>query len=581
MFKPVSRVLILVGVLQGAVLWWLWHAHEHHLWPATEPMCLGGILWAALAVPFTWYLSECTGLPTRRRAVLVGGVGLAYALFGVYAGWMGTPLNALEKSAPPAAFGEVLAALAAVFVLLPLVSAWEPVARRWNYPRLFELAWRNALLCVSVAVLTGLFWAVLYAGATLMSSLGLKFIRELIEEPIFVFPVTGMVVGAIFANGLARASMLDNLRRFWLALNAWLLPLLLGFSVMWVVALPFTGLAELFATRNAAFYLLWFAVLAVKFLNAAWQDGREAAAFPPLLANLARLAWPSLLLVTGVAAWALAQRVVQYGWTEDRVWACFVSLLAMAYAAGYSLSLLPRFRARGWMATVGATNIGVALLALICLVLLVSPLADPRRLAVNSQVARLHAGEFSAEAFDYRYLRFEAGRWGQLALRDLSLETGDARTADIAGRAKQMLARTERYGDDGEPLAQEPARQRIRVLPAGGALEEALLERLRRPGNWREGYCLSADRRCTAWLHDFNGDGRHEVLLVSHAEDQTGHALLYAKQASGWALVSVYDNGMPMKELLDAIEQEKFKTVPPEWPDLMLGNKRVRVNGPD
>ena len=135
-----SRPMMLIGTIQGALLWWLWHAHANNAWPSNAPMWQGAILWLVLAVPAAFYLSENSGFSRMRRAVLLGAVAVGYALFGAYAGWMGMPLETLEHSGPPAAFGQVLAALTLGFMLVPLVAAWDASQRRWHYPHLFEQA---------------------------------------------------------------------------------------------------------------------------------------------------------------------------------------------------------------------------------------------------------------------------------------------------------------------------------------------------------------------------------------------------------------------------------------------------------
>lgn len=591
-----SRPMILIGTLQGALLWWLWHAHANNAWPSSAPMWEGAILWLVLAVPAAFYLSENSGLSRMRRAVLLGAVAVGYALFGAYAGWMGLPLETLEHSGPPAAFGQVLAALILGFMLVPLVAAWDASQRRWHYPQLFEQAWRNGLLGASVIALVMLFWGVLWAGAMLMKSLGLSFIKELISEPIFAFPVTGMVMGAVFAQGHARADMLINLRRYWLALNTWLLPLLLVFGVMWVVALPFTGLEPLFSTRHAAYILLWFTALAVLFINAAWQDGDNGSAgnmpYPYWLAQCVRVAWLTLVPVTIVAGWALYLRIAQYGWTEDRVWATFIWLHAFAYATGYSVSVfsrwLPRLRGRGWMASIGPANVAVALLGVTSLILLVSPVADPRRLAVNDQVARLLSGAVTPQEFDYRYLRFQSGRWGLLALKELGNGKGDARTADIAGRARQILAQKSPYGRDADNdvaskgLSRDDARARIQVLPAGMNVSDALLDTLRNPAaDDRTRQCLRPDKNCTAWLHDFNSDGRNEALLLVTYGDHNAswtQALLFAESDKGWAFAAEYNSNVAMQDWRQSIEAQQITIVKPEWPELVVKEKRLRVS---
>ncbi|HEX4869227.1 MAG TPA: DUF4153 domain-containing protein [Moraxellaceae bacterium] len=595
---PASRPMVLVGALQGLVLWWLWRASEDQVWPATAPMLLGALLWAAIAVPAAYYLSENSGMPRARRRLLLLVVGAVYAGLGAYAGWMGAPLDADDQArrliGHSNAFGQILGAMVMGFMGLTLAAGWQRATRRFDYPQLFVIAWRNAMLAASVAVLTQLFWAVLFSGAWLMKSIGLHFISELIQKPIFAFPVTGMVVGGAFAVGHSRAELLVHLRRYWLALNAWLLPLLLLFGVMWVAMLPVTGLEPLFATRNAAFTLLWFAALAVSFLNCAWQDGEDAPHYPRWLARLLAPAWLTLLFVAGIAGWALWQRIDQYGLTEDRAWGAFVWLLAMGYAVGYSASVLPsllprawRERARArWFATVAPTNIAMALVAVACLALLTSPALDPRRLGVDSQLARLQRGDVAPADFDYRYLHWDSGQWGRQALQQLAQATGTPRDVAIAGFARAELARKSRWGDDidahNAPTAAD-LRARLTVLSApgdkGAALPESLVDFLRQPGDrYNAPDCHEPGHQCAVWLHDFNTDGVADALVLdSEGQDDGVNVHLLTPDKKRWRQVDQFCCRQTLAAWSAAIARGEVTTVAPEWPDIRMGEKRFRV----
>lgn len=595
---PASRPLMLVGALQGVVLWFLWHAADTPHWPQGVPLLMGALLWAALAVPAAVYLSENAGLGRNRRLQLVLGVGALYLFFGAYAGWLGDPLDAMERQprliGPYGSFAHVLAALVLGFILVPLVAGREH--GRWHYPKLFQLAWRNALLGASVVAITGLFWAVLYAGAMLMKSLGLHFVFELIREPVFAFPVTGIVVGAVFAQGHARAELLANLRHYWLALNAWLLPLLLGFGVMWVVALPLTGLDVLLGTRSAAFILLWFAALAVHFINCAWQDGRHELTYPRWLAECVRYAWITLPVLTAVAGWALWLRIDQYGLTEERIWAVFIWLLAAGYALGYAVSLLPVLQRRvmpnsdaeTWMGSVASTNILMALITLVCLGLLASPVADPRRLAVNDQVARLLNDQVAPAEFDYGYLRWRADRWGTRALQQLASARGDARTADIAARARQSLAQTNRWGGPEQPnanavLTRDEARRRIRQLQGPGVtpvLPDSLVDSLRMQKRKSATTCLHPQHVCSVWMQDFNEDGQPEALVMvaySTGSNAPADARLFAQYGEDWRAVGDIHGMGTLTAWEEGIRSGKIRLLQPDWMDVELNGQRKSI----
>jgi len=355
MTVPLKSLFALIGTLQGFVLWWLWHADKFHQWPASEPMAFVALLYAVVAAPLAVYwMQGVEGLCGRRRGVAVAVYALGYAALGAYSAWAADPAPDDIGLHPP----HVLAAIVLGFVSLSLLCGFDFPARRWRYTRLFQYTWRNGILSATAAAMTGAVWTVLYAGAALMGLIQVKWVLELIQEPVFGFPVTGLVVAGAFALGLARTAMTEAIRRFWLSMSSWLLLLILFFGVMWVLWVPFTGLEALFSTKHAAFMMLWFSALAVKFANCAYQDGEIVWPYPRWLSLATQAAWLSLLPVVAIAWWALDLRVAQYGWSEDRLWAALVATVALIYAVGYALSWL---RSGRWMAAIASTNIVAAL----------------------------------------------------------------------------------------------------------------------------------------------------------------------------------------------------------------------------
>jgi hypothetical protein len=607
-----SRSLIAVGALQGLLLWWLWQSTEAGQWPSTQPVLLDAMLWCVLALPLAVYLSHDTAMPAPRRGVLLTLVAVGYALLGGFAAWAADTGLSVEEGrslfSVKGSFQQTLGTIVFGFVLVPLVAGWSPATRRWDYARLFEVAWRNGVLCFSVAVLVGVFWMVLFAGSMLMDSIGLSFVKDLISESFFAIPATCIMASLAFSLGLARADMLMSLRRFWLSLTGWFLPLLLAFALMWVAALPFTGVQPLFKTQSAAFVLMWFAVLCVKFINSAWQDGREAALYPQWLATGVRAAWLTVPVVMAIAGWALLERVLQYGWTEGRIWAAFVWLLLSAYALGYALSQWPALARRGWMASIGTTNVAVALVMLLGLALLIGPVADPRRLAVTEQVDRLQQGKTTPEEFDYRYLRWSAGRWGVQALQQLSEAKGDARMADIASRAQQTMSEGDRYGNvNVASLGADAVRRRVRVLPQGASLDESFVNYLQaNRADWRMSQCLESKMVCVVWLHDLDADGQDEALLITaHNKSAGAQVSLHVRSAGLWQGVGDVNNRrfvpatgqanatvtpgggtsnpyakepLSLDTWLQAIEAGKVQLAKPRWPDLQINEQPMAVN---
>ena len=591
----INRWLLLVGALQGWALWGLWKARELKVWPSADPVSERTLLYVALALPLTFYFTQnLAGLARARRIRILLGIGLVFALLGGYSGWAENVVVDLSDSIwriPPARPSDLLAAGILGFVVIPLLAHFDSASRRWPYHSLFETAWRNALMTASSGAMVGVFWIVLFAGAMLMKSIGLNFVFDLIEKSIFSIPATGIAFGAAFALGLARAEMIVTLRRFWLSVSMWLLPLLLGFAVVWVVALPFTGLDLLFKTHSAGLILLWFLALSINFANAAYQDGTSDAPYGRWLSRALEFAWLALLVIAVVAGWALKLRVDQYGWTEERVWAAFVLAMTSFHTVGYALSLRRR---TGWMADIGRTNIGGALLLSLGLALLLSPLADARKIAVRSQMSRLLNDTTPADKIDYAYLRWEAGRYGRDALERMAAGIEHKDRAMIAAKATQTLAQKERYGNEtgAAALTVEQVRQRLRVLPPGETLSDALIATLQaasepgaHSGNWQERRCLATEVECLVWMIDLDGDGLKEaVVIITKPAWQTGTAIFYRQTTAdrfkfgGTLNLAQGADPKGREKYLADIEAGKVEVVKPRFNDLVIGGRRINVN---
>jgi hypothetical protein len=573
---PFTWIFALTGAVQGWALWGLWKLFESKTWPATEPLVYTGLLYVALAVPLLIYCTQQVDeLSPKVRRVALLCFGLLFAALGAATAWSA----GVDARGLGVRFHDTLVAGVLGFVLLGLFCGFDFEARRWRYERLFYYAWRNGILLVTAAVMTGIFWGVLWAGAALMSLIGVKFVRELITQSLFNFTVTGLVVAASVGLGLVRADMTETIRRYALSIAAWLLPLVLFFAVLWAVALPFTGLDPLFKTRYAAKLMLCFMALAVLFANCAYQDG-EHEAYPDWLARALQGAWLALLVVVAVAWWALGLRVAQYGWSEDRLWAALVAALAAVYALGYALSWLKRER---WMQTMGMTNIAAALLLCVGLLVYVAPPTHVRKLAVAAHLAHVQqavqnkTGEKTPEP-DWNYLRWESGRYGREALQALAAGQGAPAGLGWERKAERLLAETNRYNPHPEKQmnANELA-QKFRVSPQGRSLPESFAQYIRGGDktSWELRHCLQLPRGCNVWMGDLDGDARDELLVFANGWNgavyvQTGQTDQGWRHAGNFSVPGA-------KGSLDAAELDRAQIVPPQWKDLQIQGQHLRV----
>lgn len=559
------------GAVQGWALWGLLKSAEQGVWPATQPMAYAALMFFAIAVPMAVYWTQdIEGLSPRIRGVVVAVVGLLYGSLGGSNAWVaGSERIGLDVLGGSAA----LTALVLGFVGIGLVCGFDFSTRRWRYARLFQYAWRNGILTITAGVMTGTVWVVLYAGAELMKLIDISWVLGLIQKQIFIFPVTGLVVAGAFALGVARATMTETIRRFWLSIASWLLLLVLFFAVVWVAAVPFTGLDALFKTQYAALMMLWFSALAVKFANCAYQDGAVTWPYPRWLSLMAQAAWLGLLPVAAIAWWALGLRVAQYGWTESRLWAALVATLALVYAVGYAWSWRNRSR---WMDNIGRTNLLAAWVLCFGLITFMSPWTHVQRLAVASQMQRVHSG--SAEP-DWDYLRWKSGRFGQDALHVLAAGTGVPAGKTWVKQATEALAQSSRYAHTSLAVTAEDVRAKFAVYPHGKVLPDSFAEYAQsKDVNWQVQTCLTTGNTCSVWLGDMNGDGTNDIVLFDD-KAKFPNAIVLTENSKGWRYAGDAVNPSGARDTpFDASQLSSAETIASEWSDLRVGALRYRFH---
>lgn len=577
------RKLLLVGAMQGWVLWGIWEAREFNIWPHTNLISERSLFYFTLALPLTFYLTESiAGLNHLRRKLTLIFVAALFALLGAYSGWVDH--NSFDQIGndvfPFARPSDLMVAGVLIFVLTPLLVHFNLNSRSWSYHALFETAWRNIILCASAGFLSGLFWMVLFAGSGLLKLIGLSFMHELIQNAIFAIPVSGIVFATAYALTLAKAEMVITLRRFQLSLLAWLLPLLLIFVLVWVLAVPFTGVELLFKTHNAAFILLWSATLCISFVNAAFQDGMSAPPYGKVLSKFLALGWLSVPVVVAVAGWAMWLRIAQHGWTEDRVWGVFVLLMAAIYVVGYATSAI---RSAAWLESIGKTNMWAAVALCSGLIALTTPIADARRIAVNSQMQRLMSQTNGIEKFDFDYLRWHAGKYGHDAL--LALQAGiDHPERDVLiFKAEQVLAKKSHYQADAriKALSVAEAKVRMRALPKNTQLSDKLITAIQAESNdWSLKQCVKTQTQCAVWLVDLNADRALDaVVLVKQEWGDYNVAHVLKNRQGNYQKVGTLrlPRTANFEDLLNQIERGEFKIVAPKWYEIEFSNKRFHV----
>jgi hypothetical protein len=500
--RKAAAIRLAIGLAQGIALFLLQKADESKAWPATAPILYAPLLVCALMVP----LLPLAALSAMRRQALIAWTALAAsltAILAVHAAWTGAEPERLGAGplSPPIFIAAAALLFIAHHLVQPADAARKPVAPYADY---FDLAWTNAIRLFLSLAFTGAFWLLLFLAGALFKLIGVQAIQKLIGETAFAFPATGLMFAAAVHMAVqlteARAGLVRGVRTVGLTLLAWLSPLMVVIAAGFLATLPFTGLAPLWGTKAATALLLAAAAALIILVNAAYQDGIEPPSTIPRWA--ARIAGLLLIPIVILAAYALWLRVNQYGLTPDRVFAGAYLVVAIGFTVGYAVAAL---KPGPWMKTLEPTNLIMAAVCVLLLIALFTPIADPARLSVASQVKRLEGGKVTADKFDFQFLRFDSGRYGRLALERLKAH----HDTEVAKRAGEAAASTEKRYAASEV---RPNFKAMAVYPIGKALPKSFVEQ-----DWSKpsgSNCTGAAMQCPALVADVDADGRAEVLLA-------------------------------------------------------------------
>jgi hypothetical protein len=557
-----------IGVLHGAALYGLTEMAQSSQLPFVKTWMFAALFLSAGLLPFIWLAS----IGSMRRATLAAWTlaitGLIVAATA-HASWR----------LPPAAGEDHLWLALPLTILLfighHLVAAADadgkPVA---NYASYFDIGWKNGVqLALSIAFL-GAFWLLLFLGAGLFELLNISLISEIISKAPFISLASCIVFAIAVHITDVRVSLITGARTMALILLSWLLPLMTLFAIAFLVTLIFTGLTPLWATGQATPMLITAGAVLVVLINAAYQDGDEERTPGTVLKLAVRLAALALVPVALISFYSVWLRVDQYGLTPDRVIALAFVTVGSIYAAGYAVAALWPGR---WMQPLQATNILAAVAWVAVVASMLTPLADPYRLAVEDQVSRLKSGRTTLATFDFDFLKFDAGRYGELALAAMA---NDKASPTVSAAAQTAMKRSGRVMDTAAtPPAMTPDELRagIKVFPVGSTLPASFLQQ-----GWKDipespVQCVrytSPPTGCQARLEDIDRDNRPEVLLrksnyeVQVYRETAGSVWVY----SGKFLTSDCDTANPLDFAASGISITQ-----PAMNDLEFNGRRYRL----
>jgi hypothetical protein len=301
-------------------------------------------------------------------------------------------------------------------------------------------------------------------------------LRNLLDKSWACWMLVGGTLGGVIGLLRDRDRIVGLLQRVVTSILSMLAPALAAGLVLFVLALPFTGLGRLWEQTRATTPILLACVFGAFVLaNAVIGTAPEEEAKSRVLRWSAMALGATMLPLAAVAAISTWLRVAQYGFTPERLWALVFVAIALACALLYLYALVRGREA--WAERLRPANIRLATGICLVALLLATPLADFGAISTRSQVARLESGQVTAQRFDWSALRFDFGASGVAALERLRRE-GSAPT--IRQFAQAALRASNR--SDLQELADDPVPSRppaILVDPAGTPVTPQLLAAVR------------------------------------------------------------------------------------------------------
>lgn len=482
---------------------------DHSPWPLRPAILLAlgigcGIAFAALVLPGNWPQGWTENPARLALGSFVALFGIVFAFTLERTRWAWSLIFALASAAVIAGIAHwsgatlarnsndgwhFVAALLALAIAAPLFqAARDEGSRRFSYMAVHAHAWTNIVLWFAAWAFVLIVVLLTLLLGELFRLIGIELLANAMEESWFVMALVGGGLGAAAGMLRDRDKVLGALQRVVTTVLAVLAPVLAIGLLLFVLALPFTGLEPLWRQTSATTPILLACVIgAIVLLNAVIGNSPEEAAGARVLTWSAMALAGVMLPLTIVAAISTGKRIAQHGFTPDRLWAAtFIAIIAAIALTCLIALLLRRTRfaelVRPWNLRLAGGICATALL-------LATPLLDFGAISTRDQMARLRSGQVSPEKFDWAAMRFDFGTSGVRALERLREGDGDSEVRRLAGVILQAETRGEAFvALEEESMPRRP--DRIIVRPAAVELPDELRRAVTDRGCFGTGECF-------------------------------------------------------------------------------------------
>ncbi|AJQ93305.1 DUF4153 domain-containing protein [Gynuella sunshinyii] len=560
-----QRTILLAGLLQGLALGMLGVQLDAQLWPFEQPVWLFLLYSLTLTIPCMLQL----GLRTdNRRRMYIGltVVAVLLACLSIYIGLQLLPVGQLYDH--HITFNFICSMTVLCFFGQSYLQRWAD--RQSNcYAPLFQSVWRNLFILLLSMLFTLIVWVLMMLWAELFKLIGIDFFRELFRRIWFYNPVLALA----FAGGIllfrSLESLLDTLVSLLRVFSQWLLPLLVIMAVLFLLALPFTGLQALWNTGKGTVLVLSLQGGLLFFLNAVYQCG-DRRVYGLWLHRIIYAGCLLLPVFSLIAAYGLYLRIQQYGFTVERGWALMIWAFLASLALSYGWQILRRWDA--WPTAIGRTNSAIGILLIISLILLNSPVLDFRKISANDQVARYEENH-DVNAIDPWYLFYHLGRSGYLAAEQLKQQYKDD-DALILALADNQYHGGGREVDEG--LLQQSFERQLSVYPPQAEIPDGLLEALYNARDeWRGNQQIGR----YLFMIDLNNDQQADPVFIED-HDSWASASLWQQRGIQWQSRRLYIEGeWSLKTLQERMNNVEPQVITPTWDNLKIDDLVIWLQG--
>ena len=416
---PMLTPTLVAAILQGFSLYGLHLCFEHDLWPSQHPAFFIPVITALILWPIG--IAYLEGKANHRRVILITGLAVAATLpLATYIGWQVTPWPNIQSEAILAAY--IFSMIAIAFMLLLIIERYL-IDQPWRYDDLYSASWNNGLVALMTGALGVAVTLVLSLWSALFSVIGIHFFRTLFTHELFI-ALCGCITVALGISTLRqRETTIRPLSKVAGSLAQLLLPVVIIVELLFLLALPVTGLAPLWGTGNGTALLMaltGLALLGTVVYFGETPNSTDHSRGMHMLITIGVIVLPILCLLS---AYGLSLRVLQYGWTVERCWALAIWIVLTGFGSSYALAALRR--RSDWSLSLGRINCLGLYGSLALLLAIQSPLLDFRKISLASQIERTRLDGNQWANFDFGYSREMLGRPGWLHSTNLIEEIGE------------------------------------------------------------------------------------------------------------------------------------------------------------